>query len=221
MIEDKDLEPITPTGIAASPSAEHVSSGVPIPKTLRVSIFSPDDWEAFIQEWADSLKDSYHRVARFGGSGDLGLDVIGFASDKVWNGDWDNYQCKRYDHPLSPSDIWVEIGKIVYYSYKKEYTIPRKYYFVAPQDIGTSLQKLLAQPEKLKEKAKVNWDNYCKAGITSTTEIPLGGELLEWFDKFDFTIFSSKSIVELIAGHAKTPFHSVRFGGGLPPRPEV
>jgi hypothetical protein len=25
--------------------------------------------------------------------------------------------------------------------------------------------------------------------------------------------------IDLISGHAKTPFHSVRFGGGLPPRP--
>lgn len=36
---------------------------------------------------------------------------------------------------------------------------------------------------------------------------------------FDFTIFSSKSLVELIEVHSKTVFHSVRFGGGLPCRP--
>jgi hypothetical protein len=204
----------------ATPSAEHVSSGIPIPKSLRVSIFSPEDWESFTEEWASSLEGSYKRVARFGGSGDQGIDVLGFASDKGWDGERDNYQCKRYDHSLRPSDIWVEIGKVIYYSFKKEYTLPRKYYFVASQDVGTTLQKLLAKPAKLKAEAKDNWDKYCKDGIT-TTPIPLEGELLEWFDKFDFSIFTSKSVVKLIEEHAQTPFHSVRFGGGLPPRPEV
>ena len=31
--------------------------------------------------------------------------------------------------------------------------------------------------------------------------------------------FSSKSHVELIKAHSSTPFHAVRFGGGLTPRP--
>jgi hypothetical protein len=43
---------------------------------------------------------------------------------------------------------------------------------------------------------------------------------MDWFEDFDFSIFSTKSVVKLIEGHAKTPFHSVRFGGGLPCRPE-
>lgn len=64
-----------------------------------------------------SSQKKYLTVRRFGGSGDLGVDISGFCSDKGFNGEWDNYQCKRYDHPLRPSDIWVEIGKIIYYSY--------------------------------------------------------------------------------------------------------
>ena len=220
MIADEDMKLIAPDTLTAYPSVAYVSSGVPIPKPLRVTTFSPGEWESFTEEWATSLEQSYARVARFGGSGDLGVDVVGFVGD-TWKTGWDNYQCKHYDHPLRPSDIWIEIGKIIYYSYKNEYTVPRKYYFVASQNVGTSLQKLLANPEKLKEETKANWEKHCQSEITKTTTIPLKDDLLIWFEAFDFSIFSTKSIVELIQEHTNTPFHSVRFGGGLPPRPIV
>lgn len=47
----------------------------------------------------------------------------------------------------------------------------------------------------------------------------LAGDLLHYVEQFDFSIFSSKSLAELIEGHSKTPFHAARFGGGLPIRP--
>jgi len=47
----------------------------------------------------------------------------------------------------------------------------------------------------------------------------LSGDLLAFFDNFDFTIFSSKSHVDLINAHGQTGYHAVRFGGGLPARP--
>ena len=221
MIADEDMKPISPGAPVSCPSAEHVSTGIPIPKPMRVITFSPAEWESFTQEWASSLKDLYVRVARHTGSGDQGVDVAGFVNDGGWEGGWDNYQCKHYDHPLRPSDIWVEVGKIVYYSYKGEYPPPRKYYFIASRDIGTKLGKLIEAPDKLKEEARKNWESSCENGITETSSIPLEGDLLSWFEDFDFSIFSSKSVVELIEGHSKTSFHSVRFGGGLPPRPEV
>lgn len=216
MIADKDLNPISPKAPTASSSAEHVFSGVPIPKPLHVTIFSPDEWESFTEEWASSLEKSYAKVRRFGGAGDQGIDVVGFVSETGWEGGWDNYQCKRYDHPLRPSNIWTEIGKIIYYSFLNEYPAPRKYYFVASQGVSTSLEKLLANPEKFKEAARAKWDEHCKDKITSTGSLPLVDDLLDWFDAFDFSIFSSKSVLELIAGHAQTRFHAVRFGGGLP-----
>ena len=170
----------------------------------------------------NSLKNTgYIRIARYSGSGDQGVDVAGFVSDSGWEGGWDNYQCKHYNHPLRPNDIWIEVGKIIYYSYKGEYPPPRKYYFIASRDIGTKLGKLLEDSEKLKAEARKNWEKYCKNGITETSSILLDGDLLRWFEEFDFSIFSTKSVVELIDLHSKTPFHSVRFGGGLPPRPEV
>lgn len=219
MIDDSELKPIAPSGAASSALASHISSGLPIPAALRVQVFSPDDWEMFTEEYASSLEAAYAKVRRFGGSGDMGIDVACFCTDQGFAGGWDNYQCKRYGHALRPSDIWIEIGKIIFYSFSKEYTTPRKHYFCASQGIGTLLEKLLNDSSKLKEKCREAWDDKCKAGITSTKAIPLEGDLLAYFDAFDFSIFTSKSVLELVQGHSKTQFHAVRFGGGLPPRP--
>lgn len=219
MISNEDMKKIEPKALTVAPSSAHVQSGIPVPKAIRVKNFSPDDWEDFIEEWASSLDNSYVKVRRFGGSGDCGVDVAGFYTDKGFEDTWDNYQCKRYAHPLRPSDIWVELGKIIYYSHIGEYTRPRKHYFVASLGVGTNLEKLLNKPTELREKFKENWDGHCKSGITSTKEIELSGKLLSYVDAFDYTIFSSKSHVELIEAHSDTGFHTVRFGGGLPARP--
>lgn len=202
-------------------SADHVHAGLPIPKVSRVQIFSPDDWEKFIEEWASSLKSRYAMVRRFAGAGDMGIDIAGFTEGVGFSAPWDNYQCKRYDHALRPSDIHVEIGKVIYYTWLKEYTVPQKYYFAASHDVGTSAAKLLLNPGGLKESVWQNWDKQCKQQITSTAEIALAGNLLDYFKAFDFAIFSSKSLLELIAQHEETGYHTIRFGGGLPPRPNV
>jgi hypothetical protein len=164
---------------------------------------------------------SYQKVRRFGGSGDLGVDIAGFVSDAGFKGFWDNFQCKHYGHPLRPSDAWVEIGKIIYYSYLGEYVPPRKHYFACSQGVGTSLEKLLNDHDKLKSETRANWEKHCKGGITEPGVVPLDGPLLEYFDAFDFKIFSSKLPLELIEGHSATGYHAVRFGGGLPLRPAV
>lgn len=149
----------------------------------------------------------------------MGIDVAGYLSDAGLNGEWDNYQCKHYDKPLSPAMMWLEFGKVIYYSFKTEYLPPRKYYFVAPRGVGTTLANLMNKPEELKNRLHEQWDSKCKNEITKTASIPLTGELLEWFEQFDFSIFSYKTVRELIEGHERTPFHAVRFGGHLRPRP--
>lgn len=219
MITDADMMDIKPKAPLVASSSTHVNSGLPIPKPIRVKNFSPDEWEEFIEEWASSLDNLYLKVRRFGGSGDYGVDIAGFCTDKGFEDTWENYQCKRYSNPLRPSDIWIEIGKIVYYSYIKEYTPPRKHFFVASLGVGTMLEKLLNKPTELHKKLKENWDDHCKFKITTTKEIELSGDFLIYVDAFDYTIFSSKSHVELIEAHSHTTFHSVRFGGGLPARP--
>jgi hypothetical protein len=212
----RDLDPKTGSPVY---NADHVSSGIPIPKTKRIELFSPVEWEEFTEEWGLSLKSDYQSVRRFAGSGDKGLDVVGFVVGNTFEGGWDNYQCKHYDHPLYPSDVWIEIGKIIFYSYSGEYPAPRKHYFIGSKGIGTSLAKLLAAPQKLKSEVRKNWAGYCEKSISDRIDLPLSEDLLTYFEDFDFGIFSSKTLAELIDGHTRTPFHSVRFGGGLPLRP--
>lgn len=219
-MNEDDFKALSPNPQKGLYSSEHVISGIPIPKTQRVQLFSADEWEEFTEEWASSLESFYHCVKRFAGAGDKGLDVVGFIASNQFSDGWDNFQCKFYDKPLTPSDAWVEFGKIIYFTHCGEYTIPRKYYFVAPKQIGTKLGKLLANAQKLKEELKENWDKYCKDGISSTVKIELEGDLLAHLENFDFTIFDSISLVRMLQQHALTTFHTVRFGGGLGMRPE-
>lgn len=219
-MNENDFKELSPNPQKGLYSSAHVTSGIPIPKTQRVNLFNEDEWEEFTEEWASSLESSYYGIKRFAGAGDKGLDVVGFIASGQFSDGWDNYQCKFYDKPLTPSDVWVEFGKIIYFTHCGEYTLPRKYYFVAPKQIGTKLGKLLANASKLKEEIKKNWEKYCENGITSTAEIKLEGDLLMHLEGFDFTIFDSVSLVQMIENHASTPFHAVRFGGGLDVRPE-
>lgn len=210
-------EPPTPH---AALIAAIVESGPPIPPQQRILIYSPQEWEDFVQEWAHyCLKKTYTQVQRFSGSGDMGIDVAGFVDNKRLQGVWDNYQCKHYDRALTPVNVWVELGKVIWYSFTKSYVAPRRYYFVAPKGAGTSLSRLLANAEKLKEELIANWDGHVKNKITSTQTVPLDGPLRDFVNTFDFSIFGAKTSLELIEDHRSTPVHAARFGGGLKPRP--
>jgi hypothetical protein len=192
------------------------------PVAKLIEIFEPNQWEDFTEEWAVSLEPAYKQVFRWSGAGDMGLDVIGFKTDKKFEGPWDNYQCKKYAMKLQPSNVWVELGKIVYYSYIGEYTAPQNCYFAASKGIGLKLKKLLAKPEELKKGLIENWDGYCKKGITDASVIHLEGELLEYLNKLDFGIFKMKSRTEMIRGHANTVYYQRRFGTAtFPERPPI
>lgn len=195
-------------------NVDTVASGKPVLPIDRIRIFSSDEWEEFVLEWAHSLQDKYSSVERCGGSGDMGRDVIGISD----NGDWDNYQCKHYDHPLYPSDIWLELGKIVYYTYTGEYTYPKKYYFVAPQGAGTSLSNLLRKPEDLRLQLLEEWPSKCADKI-AIDPVPLDEKLRVYINSLDFSIFGSLPPLHLIEDHARTRWHVPRFGGGLGTRP--
>lgn len=147
-------------------AADVVVSGPPVHPQDRVRLFSPHQWECFVQEWVDSLRDEYELVERCGGAGDMGRDII--ATVKGGNGAWDNYQCKHYEKALMPGDVWVELGKLAYYTLKGEYSYPRLYYFVAPQGAGPKLSNLLKKPHKLRDDLLANWDKECRAKITKT-----------------------------------------------------
>lgn len=218
MINSSDFKDIAPKPFNGTFTAQHVNVGLPLPKTSRLELFSPDEWEGFIDEWVSSLKEEYATVKRFSGAGDKSIDVAAFYDGSQFDNGWDNYQCKHYDHALYPTDVWVEIGKLIYFSFLGEYPAPKKYFFVAPKGTGTTLTKFLSDAAVLKAACKDNWDKCCRDNITATVSVPLDGDLLKHFESFNFSIFDSVSPVSLIEQHSTTPFHAVRFGGELPLR---
>jgi hypothetical protein len=210
-------EPPSPT---AAVTAALLTHGPLIPPQQQLLLYSPDQWEDFVQEWCHfCLKKHYLQVQRFTGAGDRGIDVAGFVDPHKLQGVWDNYQCKHYDHALRPGDVWAEFGKVIWYSFNKDYRVPRHYFFVAPMGAGTGLTALLADAEKLRAEVIAHWEKHIRAKITSTQEIPLEGALLAYVQAFDFSIFDAKTSLRLIEDHRQTPQHAARFGGGIPPRP--
>lgn len=208
--------PAPPTAVTAS----QVATGPVMPPQQRLMIYSPTEWEGFVEEWAYyCLPAMYKHVLRFSGAGDMGIDVAGFVDDARLQGVWDNYQCKHYDHAIMPSDVWAEFGKVIWYSYNGEYKSPRRYYFVSPRGAGTSLSRLFANAEKLREELIANWDKHVKGAITNTQAVPLDAKLKAYVDAFDLSVFDAKTSLQLVGDHSKTPVHSARFGGGLPNRP--
>ena len=214
----RDIEP--PPAPAAPVTANRAIHGPSFRPQQQILLYSAAEWEEFIQEWAHfCLKKLYTQVQRLGGAGDRGIDIAGFADRQKFQGVWDNYQCKHYDHALRPTDVWPEFGKILWYSFKGEYSVPRRYYFVAPLGVGTKLGGYLADVAKLKMALIAAWSTNVRREITETEEILLEGGFLSYVEAFDFSIFDSKSPLQIIEDHRQCPYHAARFGGGLPDRP--
>jgi hypothetical protein len=203
----------------ASVSGDAVAFGILIPPIDRLKIFSDTQWEEFVLEWAHSLTTDYARVERCGGAGDMGRDVIAIVD--LASGIWDNFQCKHHGSPLAPTDIWTELGKLVYYTRRGNYTYPRRYSFVAPQGAGPKLSNLLKKPESLRAGLLDNWDAHCRTKITATETIDLDAALRAYIAGLDFSIFDTVPPLRILDGHARTRWYASRFGGGLPERPPV
>jgi hypothetical protein len=96
-------------------AAEQVATGPPITPIARIRLYSAEEWEAFTNEWAHSLFQGKDFV-RFSGAGDKGIDIAVFDRGQTFDCIWDGYQCKHYDNALRPSDIYVELGKVLWFS---------------------------------------------------------------------------------------------------------
>ncbi len=188
-------------------------------KTIRA--YPEAEWETFIREWMKALvaTGQYIEVKRLGGPNDLGRDVVEFSDDKKYEGIWDNCQCKHYAKPIPISTALVDIAKIVYYSFRKEFCPPRRSNFFGPLGVSKSLELLLGHPKKLRAYVIDHWDATCAKQITSTETILLEGKLKAYVEQFDFGRFGWVSIDEVLDDHRRTAFWTQRFGGLLPPAP--
>lgn len=210
-------EPSAQTGV----SSAKVVHGKIIPPQQQILLFSADDWEAFIEEWAHYQRTQYKLVTRLSASADMGIDVAGCTDDQGLQGVWDNYQCKHYASAIRPSTAVPEIGKCLWHASQGHFSAPQKYYFMAPKDCGMSLKKLLLNPADLRKIVLERWDDWCATSITSTMTISLTGDFRDYVEGFDYSVFSFKPTLTIIDEHRKTPYFATRFGGGLPDRPSA
>ena len=226
MSDSPIFENIEPKLTAGVPTAAQVSGGIPIPAVRLLQVMSSDEWEEFTEEWLTFHKanGTYQLIQRSAGSGDLGLDIVAFTANEGFAKPWDSYQCKHYKHALIPSDVYGEIGKIIYHSFLRKppfnqsCRVPRRHVFIAPFGVGIKLGRLLKDPGRLKEEVHAKWKSHCAPAIGARIEVSPKGDFHAYIDAFDFAIFEGRTAVELVEEHAQTVFHAARFGGGLPLR---
>lgn len=198
--------------------------GLPVSPLDRLKNFSDKEFERFTLEWATGYLASHvpgvHEIQQRGGAGDKGRDII------LWRDPagtkprrWRLYQCKHYADRLTAPDAYVEIAKVLFYSWRGDYTPPEEYWFVTHQGVAGTLQDLLDAPDQLKAAILANWEKNCAKKVTSKSAISLTPEFQSHIEAFDFSIFRAKQPLELIEEHSQTKFHAVVFGLPLVERP--
>ncbi|MET3453023.1 ABC-three component system protein [Curtobacterium sp. 1544] len=212
--------PIVPEDLAAPDATDlGLGSGPPVPPEHRVYFYAPDDWEQFILEWAYSLHSGYVQVKRIGGSGDQGIDIAGFLSPNDFEGEWDCYQAKHYAEALTPATAYAEILKMFGHVAKQHYTMPRKYYFVAPRGAGPTLNRLISHPAEFKTKFLAAIAD--GTALAKTLDVHDLTAVRKLAATTDFAIFTATQLTELLSDHAQTRYHAFRFGTVLPQRAPV
>ncbi|MFG1884481.1 ABC-three component system protein [Micromonospora sp. NPDC049102] len=211
---DSDLTelPVKPPGVAlVVPPVQ----GPRFTPDAQLFIYTADEWEDFVLEWAYTLP-GYHSIKRFGGANDHGVDIAGFVTPRGFEGDWDCFQCKRYKDVLMPSDAWPEIYKVLRYACDGYYTLPRTYTFMASRGPGPSLAQLVLRPASLKEDFL---QELAEAKVGPAKNPAERERVAQYAESVDFSRFKALSIPELLRQHEKSPYHSIRFAMPLPAPP--
>ena len=157
-----------------------------------------DELEELIKKWLAIEKDIYFDFIRAAGAYDRGLDAVGFLTKERHDGEWDNFQCKQLRTTLKDAEFFAEIGKVFYYASLKEFTLPRRYVFVAPNGISKETKKFVNSPEQLKSALLSEWDKRCATKIISNKKINLSPELEAAIDGFDFSKIEAWNNTKLI-----------------------
>jgi len=171
--------------------------------------------EQFVNDWISCKSKDYVEVARFSGAGDLGRDVVGFLSKKRHEGSWHNYQCKQYKKNLPTETAILEIGKILYYAYLGEFSVPERYFFVAPRGVNRKLEKLIYNPSQFKAKLIDNWEQYCSTKISDGLTIPLDEGLNTFICAFDFSTIARFTRDDILKDTCIKPVLHKWFGEDL------
>jgi hypothetical protein len=173
--------------------------------------FNDDQFEQMIEEWQTFYKGKkYKRVERIGGAGDKGRDIRCTGNGLLE--DLYIFQAKNYNHKLGKSDVFPDIAKCCYYTFRGDYKTPLEYKFISPLGISPDLDKLFADRAQLKKELIESWDTMCASKIHKSNKILLEGDLLVHVDSFNFSIFGYVTPQELIDGVKETCYYIKYFG---------
>jgi hypothetical protein len=98
---------------------------------------------------------------------------VGYLTPQRHEGPWHNYQCKQYGQSL-PTAIGIgEVGKVLYYSWRGEFSPPAAYFFIAPRNVKRNLKRFIAKPSEFKAELLGKWNEYCADTISGGKHIEL------------------------------------------------
>jgi hypothetical protein len=193
-------------------STYEILQGTAMIPANKVKVMSSGEYEEYTLEWLfGAVKNKYVKVRAFTGAGDKGRDIVAYYPDDSV----DIYQCKHYDERISPTTLYTELGKLCYYTYNHAYPTPNSYFIVAPQGCGPTVLDLINSPEKINDELIDAWEKNCLKKITRTKDVVLEGDFLEYIKNFNFSIVKDVAPHEVLEQHSQTPYHALRFGGGI------
>ena len=189
-----------------------------VPLDRLILALTDTQLEEFVRQWA-TKKSEYGEVERFTGPGDMGRDVVGFLSSNRHEGAWHNYQCKQYGRSLSTEVGILELGKILYYSQRGEFTVPTRYFFVAPRGINRNLRRYITNPSELKDVLLTKWDQYCAKTIVEGQTIDMTPDLYARIAAWDPATVDVIGVDKILTDAAAKPVLQAWFGVDPGPAP--
>jgi len=171
----------------------------------QILALTDTELEQFVRDWVELKKGAYVEIERFTGPGDRGRDVVGYVTNKRHEGPWHNYQCKQYGKAVPLSVGLSELGKVLYYASRGEFTPPTGFYFVAPRNVVRTLRELISKPSELQAALTAQWDEHCSTKIIDKQTISIDAKLKAIIEQWDFSQISVVTVDRLLAdpaGHA-------------------
>lgn len=152
----------------------------------RIRALDDERLEAFVSDWTRRRTRDYVETQRWSGPGDMGRDVVGYATPYRHEGDWDNFQCKQLSARLSEKDAFVELGKIFMHAAAGHYSLPQSYTFVAPKGVVRNVQNYVAHPNRFRQAFLDKWDAIIAPALVENETVPLTAEIRDAVGLFTF-----------------------------------
>lgn len=183
----------------------------------RLRAMDEDTYEEVVAVWAYCCvkSEEYQAVNRVGGAGDKGRDVIAYI-DKD-NDIFDLYQCKHYKNSINYSTIRGEIGKLLTYTLRGDYSVPKNYYIVSPLGVSQSFFDLLRDGAgELKRLLKKDWNEHIKDKIGKGYGANLDSKMSDYIERFDYSIIRQVDPLKFIEDlRADGRYFFCYFGSGF------